>query len=73
MNVVDHAPDTAVVLGRVLNDRHGARSREVPGKVSGSTFNFMIENQLKVETRSVIAKVGEHLGHRVGRVTVQNA
>lgn len=43
-------------------------------KAHESAFNFIIiDNQLKVEMPSVISKVEEHLGHRVGRVTVQNA
>ncbi|HNU35370.1 MAG TPA: hypothetical protein PKJ15_02130 [Methanomassiliicoccales archaeon] len=55
--MVDHAPDTTVVLGRILNDRHGARSRAVLNDIPNSRIRILYEVYLEVQ--SVIQKKAE--------------
>jgi hypothetical protein len=55
--MVDHVPDTTVVLGRILNDRHGTRSRAVLNEIPNVRIRILFEVYL--EAQSVIEKKAE--------------
>lgn len=55
--MVDHVPDTTVVLGGILNDRHGTRSRAVLNEIPNVRIRILFEVYL--EAQSVIEKKAE--------------
>lgn len=55
--MVDHVPDTTVVLGRILNDRHGTRSKAVLNEILNVRIRILFEVYL--EAQSVIEKKAE--------------
>ncbi len=55
--MVDHTPDTTLVLGRILNDRHSARSSAVLNEIPNSRIRILYEVYL--ETQSVIENKAE--------------
>jgi hypothetical protein len=57
MNMVDHVPDSTIVLGRILDDRHGARSSAVLNEIPNSRIRILYE--VYQEVQSVIEKKAE--------------
>ncbi|HQN75633.1 MAG TPA: hypothetical protein PLR51_00445 [Methanomassiliicoccales archaeon] len=55
--MVDHAPDSTLVLGRILDDRHSARSRAVLNEIPNSRIRILYE--VYQEVQSVIEKKAE--------------
>jgi len=55
--MVDHTPDTTIILGRILNDRHGSRSSAVLNEIPNSRIRLL--NEVYLETQSVIEKKAE--------------
>ena len=55
--MVDHTPDTTIILGRILSDRHSARSSAVLNEIPNSRIRILYEVYL--ETQSVIEKKAE--------------